>query len=86
MKNPVLAAVLNFVLFGAGTIYVGRRPLVGVLLLVGGSLAQAMEIAVSPVGTNAIPGQWPFLLAGLILLKIGLAADAWQEARSVAAA
>lgn len=85
MKNPVLAAVLNFFFFGAGTLYVGRRMAVGLLATLGGMAAQIAEIAVSPAGSNAIPSVWPFLLAGLVVLKIALAVDGWNEARASAA-
>ena len=40
-KKPLVAAVLNFFLFGGGTLYVGKRKLVGALLTVGGTIAQA---------------------------------------------
>ncbi len=85
MKNPILAAILNFLLFGAGTLYVGRRKAVGIALMIGGTMAQVIEIAVSPVGTNAIPAQWPFLLAGLLTVKLALAADGFAEAKAVSA-
>jgi hypothetical protein len=85
MKNPILAAVLNFFLFGGGTLYVGRRMGVGLLATLGGSVAQAAEIAVSPAGSNAIPTVWPFLLGGLVVLKVGLALDAYNEAKAVSA-
>ncbi len=79
-KNAWVAAILNFFLFGAGTLYVGRRMLVGLLLTVGGTAAQVVEISVSPAGSNAIPSLWPFLLGGLVLAKLGLAVDAYREA------
>jgi hypothetical protein len=80
-KNAIAAAVLNFFLFGAGTVYVGRRVTMGILLTVGGTIAQIAEIYLSPAVTNAVPTVWPFLLGGLIVLKIGLAFDGWQEAK-----
>ena len=81
-KNPVLAAVLNFLLFGGGTIYVGRRPGFGLAMTIGGTLAQAIEISVSPAFGNSIPSLWPLLLGGLVLMKLALAADAWREAKA----
>ena len=81
-KNPLLAAILNFLLFGAGTIYIGRRPGFGLAMTLGGTMAQAIEISVSPAFTNAIPALWPFLLGGLVLMKLALAADAWREAKA----
>ena len=80
-KNPWVAAILNFLTFGVGTIYVGRRPLVGVLLTIGGTMAQVVEITVSPPVRNAIPSLWPFLISGLVIAKVGLAIDGYREAR-----
>jgi hypothetical protein len=85
MKNPWVAAILNFFLFGAGTVYVGRRKLAGLLIAVGGTIAQAVEIYVSPPVTNAIPSIWPFLIGGLVVLKVGLAVDGYKEAKLAAA-
>jgi hypothetical protein len=80
-KTPVVAAVLNFFLFGAGTIYVGKRPMVGVVAMIGGTMAQAAEIAISPVVRGSDPTVWPFLLGGRVVLKIGLAIDGYREAQ-----
>jgi hypothetical protein len=85
-KSPGLAAVLNFFLFGAGTIYVGRRVGVGIALTIGGSCAQVAEILISPPIYNLAPTIWPFLLGGLVVLKLGLAADAYAEARAASTA
>jgi hypothetical protein len=84
MKNPWVAAVLNFLLFGGGTLYIGRRVLVGLLITIGGTMAQVVEITVSPPVNNSIPSLWPFLFGGLVLAKIGLAIDGFREARSAA--
>ena len=81
-KSPVGAAVLNFFTFGGGTLYVGKRTVPAVLLIVGGSLAQGVEIYLSPLVTNAIPTVWPFLIMGLVILKIGLAIDGYNEAKA----
>jgi hypothetical protein len=81
-RNAVVAAVLNFMLFGGGYLYLKKRPLPAILITVGGLTAQVVEIMVSPVGTNSIPAFWPFLIGGLVVLKIGLAADAYQLARA----
>ena len=81
MKNPWLAAFLNFALFGGGTFYIGKRRLFGALMTVGGTAAQVVEISVSPAGSNAIPELWPFLLGGLVVMKLTLAADGYREAR-----
>jgi hypothetical protein len=81
-KNPWLAAFLNFALFGGGTMDVGRRLLIGLLLTVGGTAAQGVEIKVSPLVDNSIPSLWPFLIGGLVLAKVALAIDGYREARA----
>ncbi len=82
-KNPYLAAFLNFLLFGGGTLYVGKRVVPAVFMTLGGTLAQITEIYMSPPCKNLIPNQWPFLIVGLIVLKIGLAIDGYNEAQAV---
>ncbi len=83
-KNPVLAAFLNFLLFGGGTIYVGRRVGFGLALSVGGTAAQVAEIIISPPVRNLAPSIWPLLIGGLVIMKLALAADAYREAKEVA--
>ncbi len=81
-KNPFVAAFLNFALFGGGTLYVGKRVGLGLALMVGGTAAQVVEIKVSPLVDNAIPALWPFLLGGLVVMKLALAVDGWREAKA----
>jgi hypothetical protein len=83
-KNPILAAVLNFFLFGGGTIYVGRRVGFGLGLTIGGTGAQVAEIMISPAVGNLAPTYWPILLGGLVIMKLALAADAYREAKETA--
>jgi hypothetical protein len=79
MKKPWLAAILNFFLFGAGTLYIGKRPaLPWALATIGGTIVQVLEIKESPPFDNW--GYWPVFFGGLVLLKIGLAIDAFREA------
>ena len=81
-KNPLLAAILNFAFFGGGTLYVGKRVGFSLALIVGGTAAQIVEIKASPLVDNSIPGSWPFLLGGLVLMKLALAVDGWREAKA----
>jgi hypothetical protein len=80
-KNPWVAAILNFFLFGAGTLYIGKRMFPGLLITLGGSWAQFIEIKMSPPLDNY--PIWPYLFAGFVLLKIGLAIDGYREAQLV---
>lgn len=82
-KNPILAAVLNFFLFGGGTIYIGRRVGFGVVLTIGGLMAQTVEILLSPPVHNLVPSYWPFLIGGIVTMKLALAADGYREAKEV---
>lgn len=82
MKSPFAAAFLNFMTFGGGTLYVGKRKVLGAALIVGGNMVQSVEYLVSPMGGNRIPDLWPFLIGGLMVMKVGLVWDAWQEAKS----
>lgn len=81
-KNPIVAAVLNFMLFGAGYLYLGKKTLPAVMIMVGGTTAQVIEIMVSPILGNNIPALWPFLLGGLVVTKLGLAVDGYQAAKA----
>jgi hypothetical protein len=82
-KNPYIAGVLNFFTFGGGTLYIGKRILPGVLITIGGTIVQAAEIYSSPPVMNLIPAVWPFLIGGIVILKIGLVIDGYREAVAV---
>ncbi len=81
-KNPIVAAVLNFLFFGGGYLYLGKKALPALMITAGGLAVQGVEIGVSPIGTDAIPALWPFLLGGLVIAKLGLAVDAFNEAKA----
>ena len=81
-KSPVVAAILNFLMFGGGYLYLGKKTVPALMLTAGGLAAQVVEIMVSPVGSNAIPALWPFLLGGIVVAKLGLALDAFNEAKA----
>ena len=81
-KNPILAAILNLLFFGAGTVYVGKRVGIGVALILSLNTIQVIEILVSPAVGNLIPRYWPFLLAALIVTKIVMAVDGYREAQA----
>jgi hypothetical protein len=84
MKSPWLAAVLNFFLFGVGTLYLGRRMVMAALITLGGNIVQALEIKMSPPLENW--SNWPWLFSGLVLVKLALAVDGYQEAKALTAA
>ena len=80
-KNPWVAAILNFLLCGGGYLYLGQRMLPALLLTVGGTTVQILEISQSPIFRLPMWNLWPFFLGGLATLKIGLAMDAYTEAK-----
>jgi hypothetical protein len=80
-KNPWVAAVLNFLLCGGGYLYLGRRMLPAVLLTVGGTTVQVLEISQSPIFRQPMWNLWPIFLGGLVVAKVGLAIDAYREAQ-----
>jgi hypothetical protein len=58
---------------------VGKRPTPPWLLItIGGTIVQVLEIKESPPLDNW--GNWPWFFGGLVILKIGLAIDAYRDA------
>ena len=46
MKNPIVAAVLNFFFMGPGTLYVGKRKALGAVLTLGALALTYVEFGV----------------------------------------
>lgn len=74
-KSPVLAAVLNFLIWGLGYLYVGRR------MFLGATLVAVMVV----VPLTALTGREDVTLLGLVVGRIlagaAFARDAYQDAR-----
>ena len=81
MKNPWIAAILNLLFFGAGYIYNGKRILFGSGLLTGWALVRAGEIPIYL--TNLVFDKWVILFAGIAVLQISFAIDAYKEAKTI---
>lgn len=81
-KNIWIASVLNFFLLGAGTLYVGKRPIVGGLLTVGAILATYVELQLQELDT----GLYWTMFVGFFLLAIGCTVDVWNEVKGLEAA
>jgi hypothetical protein len=82
-KKPWLAAILNFVFIGGGTIYNGKRPLLGWLLTIGaGLLLRYEEVRIAPAITGHFDPHWAVAIAGLSMLGIATGIDAYAEARA----
>lgn len=81
MKNPWIAALLNFLLFGGGYIYNGNRRMLGVALVLGWILIRVGEIKIYLTGL--VTNHWLILFCGLVVLQFSFAADAYKEAREI---
>ena len=77
-KNPWVAAILNFIFYGAGYIYSGRRTNFGVILLISWVLS-----AISGMGNISL-GDLPVgQYIAMILLSIALAYDGYKTTEEV---
>jgi hypothetical protein len=80
-KSPVLAAILNFFLFGAGYVYNGKRVAWGVALTLALVLVRYADINIFLSGENR--GVWFFMMVGLFILQFAFAWDGYQEAQNL---
>lgn len=80
MKNPLAVAILNFFTIGLGTLLHGKRPVVGLLALIGGSLLRYEEVRLGYVVTGTFSIHWLIATTGLALLGLGMAIDGYREA------
>ncbi len=79
MKNPWIAAVLNFFLMGAGTFYNGRRKAVGVALTIGAILLTYVEFGIQ----NIAPTHYWIMFGAVFLVNTFLAIDGYNEAKAI---
>jgi len=78
-KKPWLAALLNVIWSGLGYLYVGKRKLFGVLLILSEILA-CVWLFTDPVAWQVMENIWVGLAA--IPFVIGLAVDAYNDAKN----
>jgi len=79
MKNPWIAAVLNFFLMGPGTLYNGRRKAVGIALTLGALVLTYVELNLQ----TAAPSLFPFMFAAVFVINTILAYDGYMEAKAI---
>ncbi len=79
MKNPWIAAVLNFFLMGPGTVYNGRRKALGVALTIGAIALTYVELNLR----SAAPNLYPIMFVAVFLINTFLAIDGYREARMI---
>ena len=81
MKTPWLAAVLNFFLMGAGTLYNGRRVPLGAALTVGAILLTYVEMSLQ----TAAPNLYWVMFGAVFLMNCFFAYDGYNEAKTAGA-
>ena len=80
-KKPWVAALLNMAFFGGGYIYNGRRVRLGLGLIVAWVLIRAGEIPIYL--THLVTDKWIILFAGIVIMQISFAIDAYVEAQNM---
>ncbi len=80
-KKPWLAALLNIIIAGLGYIYVGKRILFGVLLIIMEILAYIWYFIDSSTALTLLSSPL-VLLSGLIFI-IAIAIDAYKDAKEI---
>ena len=76
-KNPWIAAVLNFFLMGAGTLYIGNRKLTGIGLTLAALILTYVELQLQ----TAAPSLFPLMFAAVFVANTVLAIDGYNEAK-----
>ena len=79
MKMPWLAAILNFLFMGAGTLYNGRRVALGAALTVGALLLTYVEMNLQTLNQTL----WAVMFCAVFLNNTFLAIDGYQEAQAI---
>jgi hypothetical protein len=77
-RSPWVAALLNFLAWGSGFIYAGRRVLLGASLML---FTAAMFFASALAGSGRPAEAFAAALAGYLLVSLALAREAYLEAR-----
>ena len=76
-KNPWIAAVLNFFFMGLGTLYIGRRKLLGAGLTIAALILTYVEMQVK----GAAPALYPIMFGAVFVANTVLAIDGYNEAK-----
>lgn len=80
-KNPWIAAILNFLLYGAGYIYNGKKKGYGVALILAWIVLRTADIAFYVNGN--VQSIWFVLMAGLAILQFTFAVDGYRQAKEI---
>jgi hypothetical protein len=76
-KNAWVAAVLNFFFMGLGTLYIGRRKLLGLGLTIAAIVLTYVELQLQ----TAAPSLFPIMFGAVFVANTVLAIDGYQEAK-----
>ncbi len=79
MKSPWIAAILNFFFMGPGTIYNGRRVVLGVGLTIGALVLTYVELQLQ----TAAPALFPLMFGAVFVINTVLAYDGYREAQAI---
>ncbi len=82
MKNPWIAAILNFFFMGPGTFYNGRRKAFGIALTIGAIALTYVELQLRTVA----PSLYWIMFSAVLLLNAFFAYDGYREATEINAA
>ena len=77
MKKPWIAAVLNFFFMGLGTLYIGRRRLLGIGLTLGALILTYVELNLQ----TAAPSLYPIMFVTVLVMNCCFAYDGYNEAK-----
>ncbi len=75
-KNPWIAAILNFILYGLGYLYLGKRRALG-----GGLLVSDVILSIFLLGSQLPGTTFAGLTVGFLIMGLALAYDAYREAK-----
>ena len=80
-KSPWLSAILNFIFFGGGYIYNGKRKGFGLALVLAWLVIRYADIQFYLNGT--VMNHWLVLMAGLAVLQFTFAVNGFREAKEL---
>jgi hypothetical protein len=79
MKNPWIAALLNFFFMGLGTLYNGRRRMFGLALTISALVLTYVELSLQ----TAAPELFPLMFGAVLLMNCFFAHDGYSEAKEI---
>jgi len=79
MKNPWIAAILNFFFMGPGTLYNGRRRALGIGLTIGALVLSWLEFQVKADAPNL----YPIMFGTVFFMNLFFAYDGYSEAKQI---